>query len=112
VAVAQNLRDSDGKVTNMSEGNARDRSFHGGKMDASPGPVGQGYNFQEQWDRALSSIRHCVMVTGWNEWTVGRYSRPGRPVVFVDQFDQEWRDTPRTPATSRTPTSAATPLLS
>lgn len=30
------------------------------------------------------------MVTGWNEWTAGRYSRPGRPVVFVDQFDQEY----------------------
>ena len=45
VAVAQNLRASDGKVTNMSEGNARGRSFHDGKKDTSPGAVNQGYNF-------------------------------------------------------------------
>jgi hypothetical protein len=90
VAVAQNLRDSDGQVTNMSEGNARGRSFHKGKKDTSPGAVDQGYNFQEQWDRALKLDPPFVMVTGWNEWTAGRYSRPGRPVVFVDQFDQEY----------------------
>ena len=30
------------------------------------------------------------MVTGWNEWTAGRFSRPGRPVVFVDQFNEEY----------------------
>jgi len=30
------------------------------------------------------------MVTGWNEWTAGRHSRPGLPVVFVDQYDQEF----------------------
>jgi len=90
VAVAQNLRASDGKVTNMSEGNARGRSFHNGKKDPSPGAVDQGYNFQEQWDRAIELAPPFVMVTGWNEWTAGRYSRPGRPVVFVDQFDQEY----------------------
>ena len=90
VAVAQNLRDSDGQVTNMSEGNARGRSFHNGKKDTSPGAVNRGYNFQEQWDRALKLDPPFVMVTGWNEWTAGRYSRPGRPVVFVDQFDQEY----------------------
>jgi len=90
VAVAQNLRASDGKVTNMSEGDARGRSFHNGGKDISPGAVDQGYNFQEQWDRALKLDPPFVMVTGWNEWTAGRYSRPGHPVVFVDQFDQEY----------------------
>ena len=29
-------------------------------------------------------------MTGWNEWTAGKFSRPGLPVVFVDQFDQEY----------------------
>ena len=90
VAVAQNLRDRDGKVTNMSEGNARGRSFHDGTMDTSPGAVNQGYNFAEQWQRALELAPPFVMVTGWNEWTAGKYSRPGRPVVFVDQFNQEY----------------------
>ena len=36
VSVAQNLRVGDGKVTNMSAGNARGRSFHDGSMDARP----------------------------------------------------------------------------
>lgn len=90
VAVAQNLRASDGKVTNMSELNARGRSFHDGKKDVSPGAVDRGGNFQEQWKHALEMDPPFVMVTGWNEWTAGKYSRPGLPVVFVDQFDQEY----------------------
>lgn len=90
VAVAQNLRDEDGKVTNMSEGNARGRSFHNGKKDTSPGAVNQGYNFAEQWQRAIQLDPPFVMVTGWNEWTAGKFSRPDHPVVFVDQFDQEY----------------------
>jgi hypothetical protein len=90
VAVAQNLRVSDGKVTNMSERNGRGRSFHDGKLETSADAVNQGYNFQEQWKRAHDLAPPFVMVTGWNEWTAGKYSRPGRPVVFVDQFDQEY----------------------
>ena len=90
VAVAQNLRAEDGKVTNMSEGNARGRSFHDGKKDTSSGAVNQGFNFAEQWQRALELDAPFVMVTGWNEWTAGKYSRPGLPVVFVDQYDQEY----------------------
>ena len=89
VAVAQNLRISDGKVTNMSEGDARGRSFHAGKRDTSPGAVNQGHNFEEQWQRAHELNPPFVMVTGWNEWIAGKFSRPDRPVVFVDQYDQE-----------------------
>lgn len=90
VAVAQNLRASDGKVTNMSQGNARGRSFHDGKQDTAPGSVNQGHNFAEQFRRAIELDPPFVMVTGWNEWTAGKYSRPGLPVVFVDQYDQEF----------------------
>jgi hypothetical protein len=90
VAVAQNLRAADGKVTNMSEGNARGRSFHDGKQSISPGSVNYGYNFAEQWQRALQLDPPFVMVTGWNEWTAGKFSRPGLPVVFVDQYDEEF----------------------
>lgn len=90
VAVAQNLRAVDGKVTDMSEGNARGRSFHDGKQNIAPGSVNYGYNFAEQWRRALQLDPPFVMVTGWNEWTAGKYSRPGLPVVFVDQFDEEF----------------------
>ncbi len=90
VSVAQNLSVSDGKVTMMSSGNARGRSFHEGKLDQSPDAVNFGFNFQEQWNRALQLDPPFVMVTGWNEWIAGRFSRPGQGVFFVDQFSQEY----------------------
>ena len=90
VSVAQNLRQEDGKVTNMSAGNARGRSFHDGREETAPGAVNHGYNFQEQWQRALDAKPPFVMVTGWNEWIAGRWGKPGEPLVFVDQFDQEF----------------------
>lgn len=55
-----------------------------------------GYNFQEQWDRAIDLSPDMVFVTGWNEWTVQKSL--GKPwildeastkVAFVDQFDYE-----------------------
>jgi hypothetical protein len=90
VSVAQNLRARGGKVTNMSGGNARGRSFHDGRQNIAPGSTAAGYNFEEQWKRAFQLQLPFVMVTGWNEWTAGRWSHPGQPVVFVDQFDEEF----------------------
>jgi hypothetical protein len=90
VAVAQNLHKETGKPVNMSQRTARGRSFHNGEQNINPGSVDHGYNFAEQWKRALELDPPFVMITGWNEWTAGRFSRPGLPVVFVDQFDQEF----------------------
>ncbi len=90
VSVAQNLRAADGKVTNMSNGDARGRSFHDGMQRIAPGSALQGHNFGEQWKRALQLAPPFVMVTGWNEWVAGRWGRPDGPIVFVDQFDQEF----------------------
>ena len=90
VSVAQNLRQADGKVTNMSAGNARGRSFHDGRLDTAPGAVNWGYNFQEQWQRAFDLKPPFVMITGWNEWIAGRWGQAGGPIVFVDQYDEEF----------------------
>ncbi|HOX38729.1 MAG TPA: hypothetical protein PL033_12135 [Candidatus Brocadiia bacterium] len=90
VSIAQNLRASDGQVTNMSRGDARGRSFHDGKLDRSPGAVNHGHNAREQWKRALELDPPFVMVTGWNEWIAGRYGNENEPVMFVDQFDEEF----------------------
>lgn len=90
VSVAQNLRIADGAVTNMSNGDARGRSFHDGKPDTTAGAVNQGHNAREQWERALKLDPPFVMVTGWNEWIAGRWGQPGGPIVFVDQFSQEY----------------------
>ena len=90
VSVAQNLRAADGKVTNMSHLDARGRSFHDGRPDVSPGAVDRGLNFQEQWKRAFDLAPPFVMVTGWNEWIAGRWGNAGGPIIFVDQYDQEY----------------------
>jgi len=90
VSVAQNLRAVDGKVTNMSAGDARGRSFHDGRQDQTPGAADHGRNFQEQWRRAYELDPPFVMVTGWNEWIAGRWGTPDGPLVFVDQFDREF----------------------
>lgn len=90
VSVAQNLRQSDGVVTMMSNGDARGRSFHDGALDTGRHAVDYGYNFQEQWSRALALDPPFAMVTGWNEWIAGRFARPGQGVIFVDQFNEEF----------------------
>ena len=90
VSVAQNLRQNDGQVTNMSSGDARGRSFHNGKLEISPIAVNQGYNFGEQWKRAFELKPPFVMITGWNEWIAGRFGKPGGPIIFVDQYNQEF----------------------
>ncbi len=90
VSVAQNLRASDGRPTNMSVGNARGRSFHDGAADTAPGALDRGGNFQEQWKRAFDLDPPFAMVTGWNEWVAGRWGKPDSTVEFVDQFDREY----------------------
>lgn len=89
VSVAQNLRVADAKVTCMSTGEARGRSFHDGKVDRRPDAVNEGLNFQEQWKRAFELDPPFVMVTGWNEWVAQRYATPAGQLSFCDQFSQE-----------------------
>lgn len=90
VSVAQNLRASDGRPTNMSTGTGRGRSFHDGARDTSPGALDRGGNFQEQWRRAFELDPPFAMVTGWNEWIAGRWGTADAAVQFVDQFDREF----------------------
>lgn len=90
VSVAQNLNADNGQVENMSSGHARGRSYHGGRQNIAPGSVDRGGNFQEQWQRAFELQPPFVMVTGWNEWVAGRWIRPGQPILFVDQYDEEF----------------------
>lgn len=50
-----------------------------------------GWNFQEQWNRALELDPELVFVTGWNEYIAGKWDTgwQGDPFSFVDQFDWE-----------------------
>ena len=76
---------------------ARGRSFHQGRQPQPGEPLYQpekGYNFQEQWERALALDPTCVFLTGWNEWIMGRWDTfihyRGPSGVFVDQFNWEF----------------------
>ena len=90
VGVAQNA--VNGRLGSMSEPGAHGRSYHRGVTDSRPDAVEQGFNFAEQWERALKEDPRFIFVTGWNEWIAGRFAEFGGiklPVMFVDQFDQE-----------------------
>ena len=90
VSVAQNLRSSpDAQVTNMSDGNARGRSFYRGQEKPEIA-TDEGRNFAEQWQRAYELTPPFVMVTGWNEWIAGNWGEPGKTLKFVDQFNREY----------------------
>ncbi len=55
-----------------------------------------GYNFSEQFDRALEVDPSVVFVTGWNEWHAWRQPNPWGGTnslvsnALVDQFDNEF----------------------
>ncbi len=90
VAVAQNA--VDGKLSALSHPQAQGRSFHGGTTDRRPEAFKYGFNFHEQWDRALKADPELIFVTGWNEWVAMRlnsFNGYEAPVVFVDLFDVE-----------------------
>ena len=74
-------------------------------VERTPGVAGNGsyihgYNFEEQWSRALDKKPAYVFVTGWNEWNAARQDSWGRgkegtytwndfPNAFPDQYDSE-----------------------
>lgn len=90
VGVGQNWSKERG-LTAMNAPNAFGRSYtHTNGLQKHPGAVNYGYNFQEQWDRALEIDPEFVFITGWNEWVANRFkSWGGQENAFPDQFDQE-----------------------
>jgi hypothetical protein len=94
VGVAQNaVKDANGlRLGTLSEPGALGRSYHGGAHAPAPDAVLHGYNFAEQWERALAEDPRFVFVTGWNEWFGGRHTEflgVKMPSMFVDTFNQE-----------------------
>ena len=90
VGVAQNAVGR--RLGAMSEPNSMGRSYHNGTFDRAPGAVNYGYNFAEQWERALQEDPQFVFVTGWNEWIASRFTEfcgVKGPAVFPDECDQE-----------------------
>ncbi len=67
------------------------RAYRNGQNDPSPDAYVYGYNFAEQFDRAIETDPPVVLVTGWNEWIAGRWPGiPERPIMFVDCANYEY----------------------
>lgn len=90
VGVAQNWTAAHG-LSAMNTSGAFGRSYTDARgHDTSPDAVLWGYNFQEQWDRAIELDPDMIFITGWNEWVMGRHREwSGQENAFPDQFDQE-----------------------
>ena len=68
------------------------RGYHNGVNDPDPDAWKKGYNFAEQFDRAIETDPPIVLITGWNEWIAGDWgSHTGeRPIMFVDCANYEY----------------------
>jgi hypothetical protein len=93
VGVSQNTNLASGEhFCAFNEPATYGRSFSK-KKGFDPRPEGYlyGWNFQEQWDRAMELDPELVFVTGWNEYIAGRVADwpPNRPyyMAFPDEFD-------------------------
>ncbi len=94
VGVAQNANDaSGGRCYAFNAPGTYGRSYtrrHG--QDPRQDAYLYGLNFQEQWDRAFELDPEMVFVTGWNEWTAGRFRSWGGciGVAFPNAFPDEY----------------------
>ena len=91
VSVAQHPQIRFGDSAMYGETTNCGRSYHEGREDKFAGSFCQGFNFAEQFERALEADVPVTLVTGWNEWIAGRW--PGteeRPIMFVDCADYEY----------------------
>ncbi len=91
VSVAQHPQIMFGDSVLYGETANRGRAFHNGENDKTEGAINYGYNFSEQFDRAIEADPPVVLVTGWNEWIAGRWQgTPERPIRFVDLCNCEY----------------------
>lgn len=93
VGVAQNWSEQTHAISAMNGPMIRGRSYTkaGAFSQLTTNSYLHGYNFQEQWNRALQVNPDMVFVTGWNEWVAGRHqSWQGVSNAFPDQFNVEY----------------------
>ena len=92
VSVAQHPQIFLGDSAMYGEKSNRGRSYHNNREDLFEDSYNYGFNFAEQWERAIACDPPFVFVTGWNEWIMGRWagSNPDRPIGFVDCANLEY----------------------
>lgn len=91
VGTSQNHSSRTDNICAMNADYAQGRSYTKAKgHDLTPGAYKYGWNFEEQWEEALKNDPEFIFITGWNEWTAGRYEDwCGNENAFPDQFDNE-----------------------
>lgn len=96
VGVAQNCRD--GLIcTHFNDVGTYGRSYtyRDKHTKVSENSYLYGYNVQEQWDYAMKIDPDFVFITGWNEWTMGKWTDESwikdgsSQIAFVDHYDRE-----------------------
>lgn len=91
VSVAQHPQLRFGDSVLYGEKNNCGRGYHNGINDPDPDAYKHGYNFAEQFERAIEADPPVVLVTGWNEWIAGRWQGIAeRPIMFVDCANYEY----------------------
>ncbi len=96
VGVGQNAN-ADRICTHFNDVKTFGRSYTGkyGHALLTPESYKEGFNVQEQWDRAIDLDPDMVFVTGWNEWIMGQWHEPwlsdndSTQLAMVDQYDRE-----------------------
>ena len=89
VGVAQNWSKAN-HLSAMNSPGTFGRSYTHNPVDKQRDSVNYGYNFAEQWGRALELNPEFVFITGWNEWVAGRAkSWYNFENAFPDQFSEE-----------------------
>lgn len=99
VSVGQNSVGNDLSMMSHKDG-ARGRSWHNNHKDTRENAVFYGFNFAEQWSRALEIDPEFIFITGFNEWVAGRFLEWYKytskndsyhpDAMFVDQYNQEY----------------------
>ncbi|MBR2447236.1 MAG: hypothetical protein IKB28_11320 [Clostridia bacterium] len=91
VSVAQHPQLRFGDSVMYGENGNCGRGFHEMHNDPDPDAYLYGYNFAEQFERAIETDPPIVLVTGWNEWIAGHWQGiPERPIMFVDCANYEY----------------------
>ncbi|MHB1179833.1 MAG: hypothetical protein ACYCZO_16075 [Daejeonella sp.] len=95
VSVAQHPNPTAGMGGSAFYGNTDNwgRSYRNGSAGNPETDMPFGYNVQEQWDFAIKQNTPFIYVTGWNEWTAGKFpSRDNNPEHswFCDQASPEY----------------------
>ncbi len=93
VSVAQNSNDAVTSYTAMNGNDVYGRSYTNKDRfsKTNEDSVFYGYNYQEQWDYAISKDPENIFITGWNELAAGHQENSlGLNGAYCDQFTDEY----------------------